>query len=712
VIQHQDPTRPGLLAQLLQRHSRMPVVAARQRTRIRPGRVYVMPPDKEMSILHGSLYLLAETARRTVDQPIDHLFQALAADCREFAVGVVLSGMGSDGTLGLRAIKEQAGLALAQEPATAGFAAMPQSVIDADLADIVVAPEEMPARIADFFRSAGRHPAMSGRKPQSALEGIIILLRERTGNDFSLYKKSALYRRIERRMALHQLASIADYGHFLRDNDVELDALFNELLIGVTRFFRDPGAWDALIDTALPALFGVHPEGGELRAWVPACSTGEEAYTLGIAFREALARSRPMGHFSLRIFATDLDESAVEQARSGSYPDNIAADLTPQRLAAWFSAEPNGYRLKTEIRDMVIFARQNVIADPPFNRLDILSCRNLLIYLAPEVQERLLPMFHFALNHHGILMLGTAEGIGRFGSLFSVLDLQQRLFQRHLPFTEPPAPGTPPGSATAVQAAVQETLAIDIELARTRQALLEARDEEQAVREELRSSQEELQSTLEELWTAKQELQSLYEELQSTNLELQARQTAQTRLASDLDNLLDCSQAVSVLLDARLNVRRFSPNAAHLFKLLPVDIGRPLADIVSLLDYPGLIAAAREVMRTLVVAESSRPSQDGRQYRVCIAPCRDRTGILTGVVISCTDITEAESWRAALTRLGQALGDDLPGLAEAPQGITAMQQQLREVRQLLRRLAPNSPSAVERLRLHEQRSRDEKSQGQ
>ncbi|HUW51093.1 MAG TPA: chemotaxis protein CheB [Sulfuricella sp.] len=433
VIQHLDPTHKGMMPELLQRATRMTVQQAKNRMRVKPDCVYVIPPNKDMSILHGVLHLLDPMAARGLRLPIDFFFRALAEDRRERSIGVILSGMGSDGALGLRAIKEKGGLTLVQEPLSAKFDGMPRSAIDAGLADIVAAPEALPEHIVAYLRHAylpGRLEPTLERKSQSALEKVVILLRERTGNDFSLYKKNTLYRRIERRMGIHQIDTIANYVRFLRGNTQELDLLFKELLIGVTSFFRDPPVWEFLVNEAIPAIMAAYPAGKALRAWVPACSTGEEAYSLAIAFKEALEQVGPQARFSLQIFATDLDQDAIDRARQGVYPANIAADVSPRRLNRFFIEDDAGYRVSKEIREMVIFAPQNIIMDPPFTKLDILICRNLLIYLSPELQKKLIPLFHYALNRDGILLLGTSETIGGFTTLFVPLEGKVRLYRR------------------------------------------------------------------------------------------------------------------------------------------------------------------------------------------------------------------------------------------------------------------------------------------
>lgn len=443
VIQHLDPDREDMLSELLQRATIMPVEQARNRMKVKPDCVYVIPPNTNISILHGNLYLLAPVAPRGLRLPIDFFFHALAEDRREHAIGVILSGMGSDGTLGLRSIKEYGGLVLVQEPANAKFDSMPKSAIATGLTDIIAVAEELPLRIIDTLQHAHHYPpvrpvpATETTADKTAFEIICILLRAATGHDFSLYKKTTVYRRIERRMAIHQLDRIADYARYLRENLQEVELLFKELLIGVTSFFRDPATWAYLQEHVLPGLLASYPGGGTLRAWVAGCSTGEEAFSLAIAFREAMDKMPPPARYSVQIFATDLDPDAIEKARRGIYPANIAADVSEDRLKRFFIDEGDSFRICKEIREMVVFAPQNLIMDPPFTKLDILTCRNLLIYLGAELQKRVLPLFHYSLKPGGVLMLGSAETIGSFTDLFVPLESKARLFRRNDSLTRP-----------------------------------------------------------------------------------------------------------------------------------------------------------------------------------------------------------------------------------------------------------------------------------
>jgi chemotaxis methyl-accepting protein methylase len=310
---------------------------------------------------------------------------------------------------------------------------MPRSAIDSGLADIVAPVDDLPGRIIAYLqRTPLAHTSETtlAEKTQNALDKAIILLRTHTGHDFSLYKKNTFYRRIERRMGIHQIDKIADYVRYLQENSQELDLLFKELLIGVTSFFRDPAVWEELRKKILPALIASRPDGHVLRAWVPGCSTGEEAYSLAMVFKEVMEKIKPKNKIKLQVFATDLDKDAISKARQGLYPENICADVTSQRLSRFFTKDEHGCRVTAEIRAMVTFAPQSIIVDPPFTKLDILSCRNLLIYLATEMQKKLIPLFHYSLTPGGILLLGSAETVGTFTDLFTSINNKLRIFRR------------------------------------------------------------------------------------------------------------------------------------------------------------------------------------------------------------------------------------------------------------------------------------------
>ncbi|HSL85856.1 MAG TPA: chemotaxis protein CheB, partial [Bacteroidales bacterium] len=432
VIQHLDPTQKGMLPELLQRITRMQVLQVSDRMAVKQDTVYVIPPNKSMSILKGFLHLLEPMESRGLRLPIDFFFRSLADDMHELSVGVILSGMGSDGSSGLRAIKEQNGIVMVQEPATAQFDSMPRNAIDSVLADIVAPAGVLPGRLTDFLRNvpAVRSDLELAIKDKSALEKIVILLRTCTGNDFSLYKKNTIYRRIERRMSVHKINRIASYVTFLQENPKETEILFKELMIGVTNFFRDLKVWEKLKMTAVTDTIASQKFGSVLRAWVPGCSTGEEAYTLAIVFREAIEENYPHEGISLQIFATDLDNEAIEIARKGIFPPNIAADVSSDRLNRFFTRTEEGYRINTEIREMVVFAQHNIIMHPPFTRIDFLSCRNLLIYLDAELQNKLLGLFYYILNPKGVLLLGSSETLGAQSHLFTPVDSRLKIYRR------------------------------------------------------------------------------------------------------------------------------------------------------------------------------------------------------------------------------------------------------------------------------------------
>ena len=432
VIQHLDPNHVGIMPELLQRITTMKVIQASDGLKVKPNCVYVIPPNKSMSLLKRALHLFDPIETRGLRLPIDIFFRSLAADIQEKSIGVILSGMGSDGSLGVKAIKEKNGIVLVQDPETAKFDAMPRNAIAAVIIDIVAPAEDLPAKLINFlkFSPSMRNDVDIENKNKSNLDKIIILLREQSGNDFSQYKKNTLFRRVERRKVLHQIDKIQNYVRFLQENPKEVDILFKELLIGVTSFFRDAAVWDMLKETILPALITDLPEGQILRAWVPGCSTGEEAYSLAIVFKEAVEKNKAHKNLTLQIFATDLDNDAIEIARRGAFSKNIATDVSPERLSRFFMADAEGFRVNSSIRDMVVFAPQNVIKDPPFTKLDILSCRNMLIYMEPELQKKLMALFNYSLNHGGIMVLGTAETIGNHKEGFEEIDTKLKIYKR------------------------------------------------------------------------------------------------------------------------------------------------------------------------------------------------------------------------------------------------------------------------------------------
>jgi two-component system CheB/CheR fusion protein len=800
VVQHLDPSHKGLLVELLQRKTQLKVLEATDGTRVEREHVYVIPPGKDMSLVHRTLHILPQPTSRGRVMPIDFFFRSLAQDQCERSIGVILSGIGTDGTLGLRAIKETAGAAFVQSPETATFDSMPRNAIDAGLADVVAPIGELPRRILSYrdhatFITSEIETRLSD--PQGSVDKICALLNEYSGNDFSLYKRSTIFRRIERRMGLLQISGFPEYHHYLKEHSRERELLFEELLIGVTSFFRDPAEWERLCHEVLPALVSSRAASGVIRAWVVGCSTGEEAYSLAMVLREAVERVNTVRNIAVQIFATDLDRNAIEKARLGLYPENIAADVSPERLRRFFVREERGYRVTKDIRETVVFAPQSVISDPPFTKVDVVACRNLLIYLSSEVQKKLIPLFHRCLHDGGSLFLGTAETVGPFTTLFVPLDGHSRIYRRldqpavavHedaavgkatgpnlqmlvdrllvLRFSPlgilcntkgdilyvsgragkflEPAVGEPSvnvlamareglrcelssaftkvlrmerpvtvrdikvgtnGGVQNVHLTVQKltepkelrgTVLVVIaeapakieivkgtrpglpRLAEIEDELQRARDEAQMVREELQTSQqelestneelqstnEELQSTYEELSTSKEEMQSLYEELQTVNHELQSKVDELSRSDNDMKNLLKSTDLAFLFLDADLRVRRFTTPTAKIIKLIPADIGRPITDLASDLDYPELADDAREVLRTLILKEKQATTRDGRAYSVRVMPYRTLENVIDGVVITFADASAVRALETAAREQAsqlRQLTESLPNL--------------------------------------------------
>lgn len=818
IVQHLDPDHKGMLPEILQRATPMPVCQARSGMKIAPDHVYVIPPNKDMSVAQGMLCLHVPSAPRGLRLPIDFFFSSLALAQQTQAIGVILSGMGADGTQGARIIKLHGGVVAAQEPASAKFDSMPRAAIAADVVDLVGTPSTLPEKILSRLRHGlpGQRAAGEPEPHQpGALEDILGQLRARIGRDFSVYKKSSISRRIERRMSVHQLKDLPDYARYVRNNPQELDLLFKELLIGVTSFFRDAPVWEHLKHQEFPAIFAAHPGGKTLRAWVAACSTGEEAYSLAITFREALQQAPPPGHFTLDIFATDLDPDAIHRARQGLYPASIAKDVTPERLRQFFIEEGGNYRISKSIREMITFAPQDIVQDSPFTRLDILCCRNVLIYFGAELHKKLVPLFHYALNPGGVLALGSAETVGNFTDLFSAVDSKARIYRRIDPaFRKAPIEfplGTlPPPSVTLEKTRMQPTaslqsladqillqqfapaavlvngkgdilyingrtgkylepaagkanwnvhamareelrgalaaamyeasrkedkvvvrglrladepegLAIDItvkslaapptlqgmlmvaftevpapaakkedpgvtlpmphaHVADLQEALRQAQEENQAMREqmqatreelrsaneELQSNNEELQSTNEELTSSREEMQSMNEELQTINAELQSKVEDLSRASDDMKNLLDSTDIATVFLDNALNIRRFTNRTTQIFKLIAGDVGRPLSDIVSDLQYPEMAEDAREVLRTLVFSDKQICTSDGRWFKVRIMPYRTQDNVINGVVITFSDITAAKILEEQLRQEIETSGTPKTAMSSQP----------------------------------------------
>ena len=791
LVQHLDPSHASALTEILQRSTAMPVVEAQDQMAVAPNGVYVIPPNRDMAIFHGALQLSVPEQPRGQRMPIDAFLRSLADDQGENAIGVILSGTGTDGTLGLRAILGAGGVSLVQEPATAEYDGMPSSAIRAGYATHILPAEKMPEVLMSGLHSPAT-PAEAG-----GMNRILMLLRSATGHDFSLYKKSTIGRRIERRMAQHDIGNTGVYARYLKEHPTEVRSLFKELLINVTSFFRDAGAFAALKQDILPQLFAGKPEGYIFRVWVAGCASGEEAYSIAILLREFMDETRQ--EFKTQIYATDLDEDAIAVARAGIYSPNIVQDMAPERLRHFFVKEETGYRVKKSIREMVVFATQNIIKDPPFTRLDLLGCRNLMIYLEPELQNRLIPTFHYALRPGGVLLLSPSESIGNHPALFAPLNRKWKFYRatgtaatraamsgglswtggastkgpyevtkkiketnfaelarraliqsyapasvvtdekgnilyvhgdtgrylrpapgqatlnviemareglqlelraaihnaatqgtltlcrdlcvrdyacdsqgvhisvRPLPVPdaarglllvsfqdvlcvtpEKSAPGKPArGSRAKPGAEPGRVEELERELAYTRENLQAAIEEQQAsneemksINEDLQSANEELQSTNEELETSKEELQSLNEELITVNAELHAKIELLAHMQNDMKNLLDNISAGIVFLDEHLNIKRFTREAARVYRLAASDVGRPLSDIKSDIEDQDLLADAHAVLVSLAPHERETRTAGGTWFLARIQPYRTLDNMIEGVVLTFIDITE------------------------------------------------------------------------
>ena len=794
LVQHLDPNHPSLLVDLLQRHTSMKVMQAAHQMQIEADHLYIIPPGFYLTLADEHLHLAESPARTGVRLPFDTLLKSMAHDFGRRTGCIVLSGSGSDGSLGLAEISAAGGLVLAQEPTEAGYDGMPKSAIATGLVDQILPLAQIPPALLQFSRDLAENVPIHSKAmpayPSDDLADIIELLRSQTAHDFRLYKRGTLQRRIERRMLLAGMGSgdMALYCKFIHNDHAELELLARDLLINVTSFFRDKKVFAHIREKIIPQML-VKISDRPLRIWVAGCSTGEEAYSLAILFREAMAEIKT--NIKLQIFASDVDADAVASAREGFYPDAIAGDVPADLLAQYFSKESSGYRVTPEVRSSIVFAVHDILADPPFARLDMVSCRNLLIYLGPEAQAKVISLFQFALRNSGILLLGSAETVGAMDGSFETISKPDRLYRQigksysgdfdfpvsnsknqRLPvrssrgqpqsrqssladicrrlvmeayapaavlinrkniclFSKGPterylriAPGypthdlfsmTPPSFQAKLRAAVQHaeqensyslvtgcrnnlnslhpsfsialqpvvsdgekfllicfidepkpqkdtqdtvvrsetphSVALEQELEETRLELrnairnLEISGEEQRVlNEEALSVNEEYQSTNEELLTSKEELQSLNEELTALNSQLQETLERQRTTSDDLQNVLYSTNVATLFLDIDLNIRFFTPATKSLFRILPGDVGRPLADLSALTADASLLDDARSVLNGAAFLEHEVETKDGIWFLRRISPYRKQgVGSVEGVVITFTNVTERKA---------------------------------------------------------------------
>ena len=444
LVQHLDPTHESMLPELLSRVTKMPVQQVRKGMTVEPNHIYVTPPNANMTINSMTLRLVSRSETLGLHMPIDHFFRSLAQQHGSRAIGIILSGAGSDGAFGLAEIKDQGGITFVQDVRTARFPGMPHSAIMHGGIDFILPPAGIAQELARVAQHpyvvsppSGREEELSADPPpiiqspsQDGLSQIFRLLRAARAVDFTCYKQSTIRRRITRRMTLCKMDSLAEYAQYIKDHPEELEALYHDLLIKVTGFFRDPETFEALKSEVFPIILRERPANRPVRIWVPGCATGEECYSIAICLLEFLGDR--VTDTPIQIFATDIDETALARARSGRYIENIALDISPERLRRYFMKIDQNYQILHTIREQCTFARHDLCRDPPFSNLDLISCRNVLIYLEPAMQKRVIPLFHYALNPSGMLALGSSESIGTFTDLFAQVDKKQKIFGKRV----------------------------------------------------------------------------------------------------------------------------------------------------------------------------------------------------------------------------------------------------------------------------------------
>ncbi len=822
VVMHQHPEHTSMLPDLFGKHTSIPVQEVEDGVTVEPDHLYLVPPGKQLAMIGGKLQTMDPEGKGSPHLPIDYFLRSLAADQQERAIGIILSGTGTDGTQGIREIKAHSGMAMAEKPEVAKYAGMPASAIATGCVDYVLPPDEMPRQLIEYVRG----PYLQGREvaeffpsfPTESMQKVFVLLRNETGHDFSSYKENTLRRRIERRMNVHQIEHPNLYVGYLQENPEEIQHLFQELLISVTSFFRDPVAWEAL-EEEIDRLLDHRRDATLIRAWVPGCATGEEAYSLAILLHERLEK-RPQRP-AVQIFGTDLDAKAIDIARTGEYPEGIRADVSEARLRRYFHRVEHGFAVEKEVREMVVFAPHNLIKDPPFTDMDILTCRNLLIYLRSELKKKLLPLFRYALKPKGVLFLGPSESVGLFEEMFEVRDKRWKIYQsrkeqsdsfelpelpenfsgqkrgedsrrrrseseKNEPSLTPsierllldqftpasvvvdeegeivhihgrtgrylePAPGRPRhqlvemareglkieladalwecrrtermvlrekvgvktnGDEIHIQLQVRKLrdpepvrglflvtfrpippplveaeedlpeegdsetnrrvarLERELEFTKashqtTLEELETSNEELKSTNEELQSTNEELQSTNEELETSKEELQSLNEELSTVNHELQSKVEELSRSNDDMQNLLNSTDIATVFLDNDLVIQRYTEQATDLVKLRPSDIGRPLSELATNLQYKRIAEDCRKVLKTLVYRQKEVLTLQGKWYLMRILPYRTSKNVIKGVVLTFVSINRLKEIEKA-GELGRSYFENIVDTLRTP----------------------------------------------
>jgi two-component system, chemotaxis family, CheB/CheR fusion protein len=796
IVQHLSPDFKSLMDELLARHTMLPIQLVEDGMRVAADHVYLIPAKKEMIISGGRLLLSERDRQQELTLPIDMFFRSLAQDCGAQAIAIVLSGGGSDGSRGIRHVREAGGLVLAQSLDSAQFDGMPRAAIDTGAVHQALPPEDMPRALLDYAGpgAPATHDAADtadADPPEPrGLEALYRVLETEFGIDFNHYKPSTVTRRIERRLALAQSQTIDEYLGRLRSERDELDALYRDLLIGVTRFFRDPDAFDLLERQILPELLTREPRGTPLRLWVAGCATGEEAYSLAILLQELMATH---GERPVKIFATDVHRGSLDHAAAAAYDEEAVSNVSAERLARYFSQNGDTYQVVPELRQMVVFAQHNVIRDAPFTRLDLITCRNLLIYLQPAAQQRILSFFHFALNQSGFLFLGPSESLGPIADGFEIVDKRWQLYRKGgevrtpvdvrrrpgLPALDgrvavspvvpaarhslgqllsvydtlleermPPSlivndrgelvhvlggaarflrvrdgrqtldvqdlvhadlkmivaggtrralnerstvvfngvrahadddvyrvtirpitgrqgnarylvvsfearePGEPRVAPAPIQIDVehvsqQQLAALEAELGTTKESLQAAIEQLEASNEELQASNEELQSANEELQSTNEELQSVNEELYTVNAEYQRKIAELTELTNDMDNLLASTEVGTIFLDGQLRIRKFTPQIADTFGLVPHDVGRPIDTFAHTMQYPELVADLRSVVASGKSIERDLVDPRGKPFFLRLLPYRAK-GVTDGVVLTLIDVSGLKAAEDAL----------------------------------------------------------------
>lgn len=651
LVQHLDPDHPSLLAELLVHETPFPVVEARDGMALRGDRLHVMPSGVRMAVANGLLQLTPVTQDQGPRLPIDFLLQSLAAQEQLRVVTILLSGNGADGSIGAQAVHAGGGYVIAQDPAEAGFSSMPSAAIATGCVDAVLPVAAMGAAIIDQ-RNRLPLPELIGND----LIGAVLARLKQSGHDFQGYKRGTMQRRIERRAGIvgstngSGADALAAYVVRLETDEPELKALANDLLINVTGFFRDPEVFSTFSSTILPDLVRGHDETRPIRLWCAGCSTGEEAWSLAMLILEEIARSRPT--LKLQLFATDLDPDAIATARHGFYPASIDKDVTAERLQRFFTADEHGWRIGPALKSSVMFAVHDLLTDPPFSRIDMISCRNLLIYLQPGAQARAIALFHFALERGGLLLLGKAETVPEPVDApspdFTLISRQAHIYRRNashrtLPalasqLSQPwPLPGLPSARLQALEA---ELASIRAELANADRNPGASDPEQMMIQADTLSRKQEYQSTNEELITSQEELQSLNEELVVLNGQLQETIDRQRTMADDLHNILNSTNVATIFLDLHTQIRFFTPATRTLFNMLPGDIGRPFTDLAPLtpdLQLHGDVATVRAGQQP---PDREITAADGTCFTRRVMPYKAHDNRTEGVIITYTDVSE------------------------------------------------------------------------